>query len=78
MRALKSLITLFLCAVSLIAQQHRVGTSGPEPPTLQGQGRWHYRAPLPHARSEVAVAEVAGKVLCNWRICGWVCRSAVQ
>lgn len=61
MRALQS-IALFLCAVSVFAQQHRVGTSGPEPPPLQGQGRWHYRAPLPHARSEVAVAEASGKV----------------
>ncbi len=62
MRALQSLIILFLCAGFVFTQQHRVGTSGPEPPPLQGQGRWHYRAPLPHARSEVAVAEVSGKV----------------
>src|SRR5229473_8637404 len=62
MRALQSLIILFLCAGFVFAQQHRVGTTGPEPPPLQGQGRWHYRAPLPPARSEVAVAEVAGKV----------------
>src|SRR2546426_3296700 len=62
MRALQSLIMLFLCVASVFAQQHRVGTTGPEPPPLQGQGRWHYRAPLPHARSEVAVAEVSGKV----------------
>jgi len=62
MRALQSLIILFLCVASVFAQQHRVGTTGPEPPPLQGQGSWHYRAPLPHARSEVAVAEVSGKV----------------
>src|SRR5260370_37396186 len=62
MRALQLLITLFLCAALMFAQQHRVGTSGPELPPLQGQARWHYRAPLPHARSEVAVAEVTGKV----------------
>src|SRR5438046_1706286 len=62
MRALQSLIILFLCVASVFAQQRRVGTTGPEPPPLQGQGRWHYRAPLPHARSEVAVAEVSGKV----------------
>jgi len=62
MRALQSLIILFLCVASVFAQQRRVGTTGPEPPPLQGQGRWHYRASLPHARSEVAVAEVSGKV----------------
>ena len=62
MRALQSLIIPLLCVASVSAQQHRVGTTGPEPPPLQGQGRWHYRAPLPHARSEVAVAEVSGKV----------------
>src|SRR5580704_1006749 len=43
-------------------QQHRAGTSGPETPPLQGQGRWHYQAPLPHARGEVGVAETGGKV----------------
>src|SRR5437667_12282313 len=58
----RSLMTLFVCAASVFAQQHRVGTSGSEPSPLQGQGRWHYRASLPHARSEVAVAEVTGKV----------------
>ncbi len=62
MRALQSSFTLFLGAASVVSQQHRVGMSGPEPPALQGQGCWHYRAPLPHARSEVAVAEVGGKV----------------
>src|SRR5437660_10275159 len=62
MRALQSLIILFLCAGFVFTQQHRVGTSGPEPPSLQGQGRWHYRASLPHARSEVTVAEVSSKV----------------
>ena len=49
---------LVLFLVELCAsQQHRAGTSGPETPPLQGAGRWHYRAPLPHARGEVAVAE---------------------
>ena len=43
-------------------QQHRAGTSGPETPPLQGQGRWHYQAPLPHARGEVAVAETGGRI----------------
>ena len=62
MSLLRSLMTLFVCAASVFAQQHRVGMSGPEPPALQGQGRWHYRAPLLHARSEVAVAGVAGRV----------------
>ena len=62
MRTLQSLIILFLGVAPVFAQQHRVGTTGPEPPPLQGQGRWHYLAPLPHARSEVAVAEVSGKV----------------
>jgi hypothetical protein len=38
------------------AQTHRVGTAGPETPALEGAGRWHYLAPLPHARGEVAVA----------------------
>ena len=31
-------------------------------PPLQDAGRWHYLAPLPHAQSEVAVAEAIGKV----------------
>jgi len=44
------------------SQQHRAGTSGPETPSLQGQGRWHYLTPLPQARGEVAVAEVGGKI----------------
>jgi hypothetical protein len=47
---------------ALAWQTHRVGTKGPETPPLQGAGRWHYLAPLPHARSEVAVAEANGKV----------------
>ena len=45
-----------------LAQTHRVGTTGPETPVLEGAGRWHYLAPLPHARGEVAVAEAGGKV----------------
>jgi len=36
MRALPT-ITLFLCAVSVFAQQHRIGTSGPEPSPLQAK-----------------------------------------
>jgi len=43
-------------------QAHKVGPQGPDAPPLQGAVRWHYLAPLPHARSEVAVAEVTGKV----------------
>ncbi len=43
---------------ALAWQTHRVGTKGP----LQGAGSWHYLAPLPHARSEVAVAEANGKL----------------
>jgi hypothetical protein len=54
---------LVLFLVELCAsQQHRAGTSGPETPPLQRAGRWHYRAPLPHARGEVAVAETGGKI----------------
>jgi hypothetical protein len=44
------------------AQTHRVGTTGPETPPLEGGGRWHYLASLPRARGEVAVAEAGGKV----------------
>ena len=54
---------LILFLVGLCAsQQHRVGISGPEAPPLQGAGQWHYRAPLPHARGGVAVAEAGGRV----------------
>src|ERR1700679_2137170 len=54
---------LVLFLVGLCAsQQHRAGTSGPETPPLQGAGQWHYRAPLPHARGEVAVTEAGGRV----------------
>ena len=47
---------------ALAWQTHRVGTKGPEMPPLQGAGRRHYPAPLPHARSEIAVAEANGKI----------------
>jgi hypothetical protein len=42
---------------ALAWQTHRVGRKGRKTPPLQGAGCWHYLAPLPHARSEVAVAE---------------------
>lgn len=50
-------IFFLYCILPSFAQEHRAGTSGPETPPLQGQGRWHCLAPLPHARGEVAVAE---------------------
>src|ERR1700677_4753375 len=53
---------IFFVNCGFLWQQHRAGTSGPETPPLQGQGRWHYLAPLPQARGEVAVAEVGGKI----------------
>src|ERR1700733_11510579 len=62
----KSTIVAEVAAVivlpALAWQTHRVGTQGPDTPPLQGAGRWHYLAPLPHARSEVAVAEANDKV----------------
>ena|SRR5580658_925151 len=63
MHRVQFLTFLVLLLVELCAsQQHRAGTSGPETPPLQGAGRWHYRAPLPHARGEVAVAEAGGRI----------------
>jgi hypothetical protein len=55
-------IAILYLVVASEAQQHRAGTTGPETPPLQGQGHWLYRAPLLHARGEVAVAEAGGKV----------------
>src|SRR5580658_10434149 len=53
---------IFFVNCGFLWQQHRVGTTGPETPALEGAGRWHYLAPLPHARGEVAVAEAGGKI----------------
>jgi len=55
-----------------------VGTSGPEPPPLQGQGRW----PLPRIASSCGQRSSRGRGgrqgLRYWRICERVCRSAAQ
>lgn len=57
------IVTVFPSVSGVFAwQQHRAGTIGPGTPPLQGQGRWRYLAPLPHARGEVAVAEAGGKI----------------
>jgi N-acetylneuraminic acid mutarotase len=56
------LVTILSLVSASASQQHRAGNSGPETPPLQGQGHWLYLAPLPHARGEVAVASVGGKV----------------
>ncbi|MGA7924880.1 MAG: hypothetical protein WCA20_02665 [Candidatus Sulfotelmatobacter sp.] len=56
------LVTILSLVSASTVQQHRAGTDGPETPPLQGQGRWLYRAPLPHARGEVAMASSGGKV----------------
>jgi hypothetical protein len=62
-----SLLVIFAVILSsfflpCLAQTHRVGTAGPDTPPLEGAGRWHYLASLPHARGEVAVAEAGGKI----------------
>jgi hypothetical protein len=56
------LSAIFFVNSAFPGQQHRAGTSRPETPALQGQGRWHYLSPLPHARGEVAVAEAVGRI----------------
>lgn len=60
--AAAAIIAVCVLAPAFAWQTHRAGTKGPETPPLQGAGRWHYLAPLPYARSEVAVAETNGKV----------------
>jgi hypothetical protein len=66
---LAGVIAAVIIVPALAWQTHRVGTSGPEPPALQGAGRWHYLAPLLHARGEVAVAEAKWQSLRARRLC---------
>jgi hypothetical protein len=42
--ALALILSSFL--LPCFAQTHRVGTTGPETPPLEGAGRWHYLASL--------------------------------